>query len=160
MNPGPHPFYKKGKRIVDYLTLLLLHLFAAIFFVGTVFFEVLMLEGIRGHMPRDAMRAVESAIGRRARRIMPFVIIILYAAGLTMAWRYRTVLAQPFDSTLGTLLSLKILLALSVLGHFIYAVRLGAQGRLKSRASRIIHLSVFAHVVVIVFLAKAMFYLN
>jgi len=77
-----------------------------------------------------------------------------------MAWRYHTVLAQPFESTLGTLLSLKILLALSVLAHFIYAVRLGAQGRLKSRQSRLIHLSVFAHVVAIVFLAKAMFYLG
>jgi len=137
-----------------------LHLFAAILFVGTVFFEVLMLEGIRRHVPREAMRAVESAIGRRARRLMPFAIIILYGAGVGMAWRYHTVLAQPFESTLGTLLSLKILLALSVLGHFIYAVRLGAQGRLKSRQSRLIHLSVFAHVVAIVFLAKAMFYLG
>jgi len=145
---------------VDYFTLLVLHLFAAILFVGTVFFEVLMLEGIRRHVPREAMRAVESAIGQRARRLMPFAIIILYGAGLGMAWRYHTVLAQPFESTLGTLLSLKILLALSVLGHFIYAVRLGAQGRLKSRQSRLIHLSVFAHVVAIVFLAKAMFYLG
>nr|WP_218940620.1 hypothetical protein [Pusillimonas noertemannii] len=140
--------------------MLVLHLFAAILFVGTVFFEVLMLEGIRRHVPREAMRAVESAIGQRARRLMPFAIIILYGAGLGMAWRYHTVLAQPFESTLGTLLSLKILLALSVLGHFIYAVRLGAQGRLKSRQSRLIHLSVFAHVVAIVFLAKAMFYLG
>jgi len=145
---------------VDYFFLLVLHLFAAILFVGTVFFEVLMLEGIRRHVPRDAMRAVESAIGRRARQIMPFAIVILYAAGLGMAWRYRSVLAHPFDSTLGTLLGLKILLALSVLGHFIHAVRRGAQGRLNSRASRHIHLSVFAHVVAIVFLAKAMFYLN
>lgn len=145
---------------MDYFTLLVLHLFAAILFVGTVFFEVLMLEGIRRHVPREAMRAVESAIGRRARRLMPFAIIILYGAGVGMAWRYHTVLAQPFESTLGTLLSLKILLALSVLGHFIYAVRLGAQGRLKSRQSRLIHLSVFAHVVAIVFLAKAMFYLG
>lgn len=145
---------------MDYFTLLVLHLFAAILFVGTVFFEVLMLEGIRRHVPREAMRAVESAIGRRARRLMPFAIIILYGAGLGMAWRYHTVLAQPFESTLGTLLSLKILLALSVLAHFIYAVRLGAQGRLKSRQSRLIHLSVFAHVVAIVFLAKAMFYLG
>lgn len=145
---------------MDYFTLLVLHLFAAILFVGTVFFEVLILEGIRRHVPREAMRAVESAIGQRARRLMPFAILVLYGAGLGMAWRYHAVLARPFDSTLGTLLSLKILLALSVLGHFIYAVRLGAQGRLKSRQSRLIHLSVFTHVVLIVFLAKAMFYLG
>lgn len=145
---------------MNYLTLLLLHLFAAIIFVGTVFFEVMMLEGIRRHVPRDAMRSVESAVGKRARRVMPWIILVLYGAGLSMAWQYRSVLAAPFESTLGTLLSLKILLALSVLGHFIYAVRLGAQGRLKAARSRVIHLSVFAHVIIIVFLAKAMFYLR
>lgn len=58
-----------------------LHLFAAIMFVGTVFFEVLILEGIRKPVGREAMRAVEAAIGRRARRIMPFVILVLYSAG-------------------------------------------------------------------------------
>jgi len=145
---------------MNYLTLLLLHLFAAIFFVGTVFFEVLMLEGVRRHVPKDVMRAIESAIGKRARRIMPWVILVLYGAGLGLALRYTGVLANPFDSTLGTLLTLKIVLALSVLGHFIYAVRMGSQGKLKSSLSRNIHFSVFAHVLVIVFLAKAMFYLN
>lgn len=145
---------------MSYFTLLMLHLFAALFFVGTVFFEVIMLEGIRRHVPREAMRAVESAVGTRARRIMPFVILVLYGAGISMAWQYRGVLAAPFESTLGTLLTLKIVLALSVLGHFIYAVRLGAQGRLKATRSRIIHFSVFAHVLLIVFLAKGMFYLG
>ncbi len=145
---------------MNHLTLVTLHLFAAIFFVGTVFFEVLMLEGIRKHVPRDAMRAVETAIGARARRLMPFAIVILYAAGITMAWNYRAALANPFASTFATLFSLKILLALSVLVHFITAVRMGAAGRLTSRHFRAIHLSVFLHVVAIVFLAKAMFYLT
>lgn len=140
--------------------LVTLHLFAAIAFVGTVFFEVLMLEAIRREVPRDAMRAVETAIGRRARRVMPLVLIVLYGAGISMAWQYRDVLAHPFSSSFATLLSLKILLALSVLVHFVSAVTLGARGKLRGRHSRAIHLSVFAHVVLIVFLAKAMFYLS
>src|SRR5690606_15626859 len=82
-------------RVMNYLTLLLLHLFAAIIFVGTVFFEVMMLEGIRRHVPRDAMRSVESAVGKRARRVMPWIILVLYGAGLSMAWQYRGVLAAP-----------------------------------------------------------------
>jgi len=145
---------------INHLTLVTLHLFAAFIFVGTVFFEVLMLEGIRKHVPRDAMRAVETAIGVRARRFMPFVIIVLYAAGIAMAWEYRAALANPFSSTFATLFALKILLALSVLAHFITAIRMGAAGRLKSHHFRYIHLSVFAHMVAIVFLAKAMFYLS
>ena len=145
---------------MGYFALVTLHLFAAIMFVGTVFFEVLILEGIREPLGRDAMRSVESAIGRRARRLMPFVMLALYGAGIGMAWQYRDILAHPFGSGFATLLWAKILLATSVLGHFITAVTLGARGKLRSRHFKLIHLSVFCHVVLIVFLAKAMFYLT
>lgn len=143
---------------MGHLVLVILHLFAAIFFVGTVFFEVTILEAIRKPVGREAMRTLESAIGQRARRVMPFVILILYSAGIAMAWQYRDALAHPFDSDFATLLALKIALALSVLGHFITAVTLGARGKLRSRQVRFIHISVFIHVVLIVILAKAMFY--
>lgn len=139
--------------------LVTLHLYAAIFFVGTVFFEVLILEGIRKQLGRETMRSVELAIGRRARKIMPYVMLVLFGAGIGMAWLLRDTLASPFGSTLATLLWLKIILAFSVLGHFITAITLSGTGRLKSRHFQIIHLSVFCHVVIIVFLAKAMFYL-
>ena len=144
---------------MGYFALVTLHLFAAIMFVGTVFFEVLILEGIRKPVGREAMRSVEAAIGQRARRLMPFVILVLYGAGVGMAWQYRDILAHPFGSSFAMLLSIKILLAASVLGHFITAVTLGARGTLKSRHFKLIHLSVFCHVVLIVFLAKAMCYI-
>lgn len=140
--------------------LVTLHLFAAILFVGTVFFEVLILEGIRKPLGREAMRNVELAIGRRARRIMPFAMIVLFGAGLGMAWQFREALAHPFASSFATLLWIKIILAFSVLGHFITAMTLSGTGKLKSRHFQIIHLSVFCHVILIVFLAKAMFYLH
>ncbi len=144
---------------MPYSVLITLHLFAAFIFVGTVFFEVLMLEGVRKHVPREAMREVERAIGSRARRIMPLVLLVLYGAGISMAWHYRAVLAHPFDSSFALLLSIKILLALSVLGHFITAVTLGSRGKLKTRHVQRIHYSVFAHMVGIVLLAKAMLYI-
>lgn len=140
--------------------LVTLHLFAAILFVGTVFFEVLILEGIRKPLGREAMRNVELAIGRRARRIMPFAMIVLFGAGLGMAWQFRESLAHPFASSFATLLWIKIILAFSVLGHFITAMTLSGTGKLKSRHFQLIHISVFCHVVLIVFLAKAMFYLT
>ncbi|MBP7243380.1 hypothetical protein [Amaricoccus sp.] len=145
---------------MSYFVLVTLHLLAAIAFAGTVFFEVLILESLRAPLGRDAMRAVESAVGRRARRVMPFVIAILYAAGIAMAWQYREHLAHPFGSSFATLLTIKIVLALSVFAHFVTAVTLGARGRLTSRRSRRIHVSVFCHVALIVVLAKAMFYVN
>jgi hypothetical protein len=145
---------------MTHATVLILHLFAAIMFVGTVFFEVLILEGIRKPVGRETMRTVELAIGGRARRIMPFVILILYTAGISMAWQHRETLAHPFASSFATLLWLKIILALSVLAHFITAMTLSGTGKLKSRHFQLIHLSVFCHVVLIVFLAKAMFYIT
>ena len=80
---------------MSYPVLLTLHLFAALFFVGTVFFEVLMLEGIRGKVAAPAMRDVEIAIGSRARSLMPWVLLVLYAAGIAMAWQHRAALAAP-----------------------------------------------------------------
>lgn len=145
---------------MSYFVLNVLHLYAAILFAGTVFFEVLFLEAIRKPVGHDAMRLVEGAIGRRARRIMPFVIVVLYSAGIGMAWQYRAILAHPLDSSLATLLWIKIALAISVLIHFITAVTLGARGKLRSRHVRFIHLSVFSHLVAIILLAKAMFYVS
>lgn len=145
---------------MSHFALLILHLFAAIIFVGTVFFEVLILEGIRKPVGREVMRIIELAIARRARRLMPFVMIVLYTAGIGMAWQYRSVLLHPLASSFALLLWIKIALALSVLAHFITAMTLSGTGKLKSRHFQIIHLSVFCHVVLIVFLAKAVFYIS
>ena len=65
---------------MSYGVLLVLHLLAAIAFVGTVFFEVVMLEGVRKHLPQETMRAVERAIGDRATAVMPWVLLTLYSA--------------------------------------------------------------------------------
>ena len=143
-----------------YPVLLILHLFAALAFAGTVFFEVVMLEGVRKHVPREAMRLIESAIGARARRVAPWILLVLYGAGLGLAWQHRAALAQPLASSFGLLLGLKIILAVSVFGHFLTAMALQRRGRLNGRNSRRIHISVFCHVVLIVLLAKAMFYLH
>lgn len=143
---------------MSYPVLLTLHLFGALVFIGAVFFEVLILEGVRKQVSRRAMAEVEQAIGRRARRIMPWVLLMLYGAGIGMAWNYRAVLADPWQSGFGTLLTLKIVLAISVLGHFVRAVTWSASGRMTLRRLRFIHWSVFVHMVAIALLAKAMFH--
>jgi hypothetical protein len=145
---------------MSYPILLVLHLLAAIAFIGTVFFEVVMLEGVRKHLPRETMREVERAIGNRATAIMPWILLTLYGAGIALAWQHRAVLAQPLSSSLGTLLTLKIALALSVFGHFAAAMFWRRRGQLRSRRARRLHLSVFCQVIAIVLLAKAMFYVH
>lgn len=145
---------------MSYFVLNIIHLLAAIMFVGAVFFEVLILEAIGKSIDRRTMRLLESAVGQRARRVMPIVILMLYLAGIGMAWQYRVALSHPLTSSFAALLWVKIVLAISVLTHFITAVMLGAQGKLRSRHVRFIHMSVFCHVVLIVILAKAMFYVS
>jgi len=146
---------------MTYPVLLTIHLLCALFFIGTVFFEVLMLEGIRKNLPKDVMKQLEIAIGNRARRIMPWVLLALFSAGIGMAWlQYTPLLATPSTSKFGLLLWIKIGLATSVFGHFITAMTLRKHGRLHSRNFQRIHLSVFVHVVCIALLAKWMFYVG
>jgi len=145
---------------MSYPLFLTLHLFAALVFIGTVFFEVLFLESIRQQLPAKLMVLLEQAISRRARQLMPWVLLVLFGAGIAMVWlRYRPLLSSPWQSSFGLLLALKILLAVSVLGHFLWAMWLFRRGRMSARHVHIIHTSVFLHMVAIVLLAKGMFYI-
>jgi hypothetical protein len=93
---------------MDYFWIHFIHLLVAAFFIGSVFFEVLIVSPGTGSLPKEVRGKVGAAVGRRARKVMPFVIIILYGAGLGLAWHHRAVLMDPFASSFGTLLSLKI----------------------------------------------------
>ncbi|KJJ97583.1 MULTISPECIES: CopD family copper resistance protein [Pseudomonas] len=144
-----------------YPLLLTLHLFAALIFIGTVFFEVLFLDSIRKQLPAKLMLLLEQAIGQRARQLMPWVLLVLFGAGAGMVWlRYLPLLNTPLSSSFGTLLLAKIVVAASVLVHFLGAMLLFKTQRMTGAWVKFIHHSVFAHMVVIVLLAKAMFYLT
>ncbi len=146
--------------VIPYPLLLIAHLSAALMFVGAVFFEVLILGSALGRVSAETRRRVESAIARRARRLMPWVLAVLYASGLGMVWHYRAALAQPLASSFALMLTLKIALALSVLGHFAVAMRTRGHGERVARRFQRIHVSVFCHMLGIVLLAKGMFYLG
>ncbi|WP_338579293.1 hypothetical protein [Pseudomonas sp. ML2-2023-6] len=144
-----------------YPLFLTLHLFAALIFIGTVFFEVLFLGSIRKQLPAKVMLLVEQGIGQRARILIPWVLLVLFGAGSGMVWlRYVPVLATPLASSFGTLLMLKIVLAVSVLLHFLVAMYLFKSGRMNARYLHFIHGSLFCHMISIVLLAKGMFYLT
>lgn len=136
----------------------LLHLLMGIAFAGTVFFEVMILGALAADTDKDKLRHVETAIGNRAVQVMPFVIVLLFATGLAMAWVHRGALLQPAGSHFAWLLWMKMALAFSVLGHFFTAMWWRRKGALNGRRSRLIHYSVFAHVLAIVVLAKGMFF--
>ena len=145
---------------MSYGLLITVHLLAAMAFAGTVFFEVVLLGGVHGKVAAQHMRPVEQALGTRATAVMPWVLLALYSAGAGLAWQHRALLAHPLASSMGLLMAIKIALALSVLLHFFTAMWWRRKGQLNGRRSHRLHLSVFCHVLVIVLLAKAMFYLH
>ena len=137
---------------------LITHLLCATIFIGIVAFEVLILEGIRPMLSESAMQNVEKGIHTRGKKIMPYVVTLLFITGIYMGFNYMQGMNwQPFESAFGLMLSAKILLALSVLVHFILAMKHSICGTMSSKRFKYTHLSVFTHMVLIVFLAKGMF---
>lgn len=145
---------------MSYLLIKFIHLSAAAFFIGGVFFEVMILSKSTPALAAEPRQQLSTALGKRARKVMHVVVIALYGAGIWLAWQYRSALAAPFDSSFGTLLLLKILVAISILGHFLSVVYFLRKQRMTPKVSRVIHVSVLVQMVVIMFLAKAMFLLN
>lgn len=143
-----------------YFYALVVHLLCAVTFIGVVFFEVFILEGIRGHIGEKTMLDVEEGLVRRARRIMPFVVALLFISGGYLGTTQFMAMGLDFSNSIIVLLSIKIVLAVSVLIHFINAMLTALNGCMTSERLKWTHLSVFVHMVLIVILAKAMFYFS
>lgn len=124
-----------------------IHLTAAAFFIGGVFFEIMVVSPATRSLTAEHQEKVRSAVGLRARKLMPLVILALYGAGLTLAWHHREVLGDPFSSSFATLLAMKIAVALSILLHFITVITLMKTGRITPMVSRCIHYSVFGQMI-------------
>ena len=82
---------------------------------------------------------------------------VLAVARLLLGWKPGMAVAL---AVAGLLLTIKIVPALSVLLHFFTAMWWRRKGQLNGRRSHRLHLSVFSHMLLIVLLAKAMFYLH
>lgn len=136
----------------------LLHLACAIVFAGAVAFEVLILEGLHGELGIEEMARLERLVVRRARRVMPFVVALLFASGGVL-FAVRCAGFACLGSRFGLLLGLKVLLALGVLGVFVSTMWTALRGRLDPCRFRSTHRVVLALMAGIVFLAKAMFLL-
>ncbi|ALI03615.1 hypothetical protein C1Y08_17440 [Pseudomonas sp. FW306-02-F02-AA] len=141
-----------------YPYLLVTHLLAAIAFIGTLFFEVVIWHHARQHLMAAAQLTADQTIAVRSRKVLHGVVLLLYGAGIGLAWQYRGALSQPLASSFGTLLSLKILLALSIIGHYLLLAYWLTHARLTAPRASWIRRSILGHMLLIVILAKAMFY--
>jgi hypothetical protein len=145
---------------MSYPILITVHILAAIMFIGVVFFEVVFIESIRKKIPVDMMALVQQGITGKARKIMPYILTFLFFSGLGMAHHHFPHFSGMMSSSFGKLLSFKMAVAFSVLGHFFTAMYLSRHGKMTCSRFKFIHLSVFCHQLIIVFLAKNMFYIS
>lgn len=145
---------------MSYSLLHVIHLLAAIFFIGTLFVEVMVLSRVRQQIEPALMQRVDKAVGARLRVVLHWVVLFVYGAGIGLAWYHRQALADPFASSFATLLALKILLAIGVFFTFGMVAMLLRSGRMTPARYRRIHWAIFAQMIGIVLLAKGMFYLH
>ncbi|WP_434456665.1 hypothetical protein JQR85_14540 [Stutzerimonas urumqiensis] len=145
---------------MTYSLLHLLHLLGAIAFIGTMFFQVVIFGKVKQQLGEQAVEPVEKAIGARSRKVLHWVVLLVYGAGLGLAWHHRHLLANPLASAFGTLLTLKIVLAVAVFVSFGLVAMLLQRGRMTPARYRKLQWAVLAQMLGIVVLAKAMFYLS
>ncbi len=145
---------------MSYSVLHVVHLLAAIFFIGTLFFEVMILGRIRQQLGEQTMPLVERAVGARSRVVLHWVVLFVYGAGIGLGWYHRQALADPFSSSFATLLSLKVLLAIGVFFTFGLVAILLRKGRMTPARYRAIHWAILLQMIGIVLLAKGMLYVH
>ena len=141
---------------MTYLLIKILHLLAAMAFIGTLFFQVLILTPAGRRLDAGVRTPMSQALGQQARRVIHVVALVLYGAGLTLAWPYRSLLADPLSSHFATLLSLKILLALLIIGHYAALIFLRRAQRVTERTMHLLNISLLVHAVLLVICAKTM----
>lgn len=137
-----------------------LHLLAAIAFVGVVFFQLVILAKVKTQLDPSALPALEHALSVRIRAVLHWVVLLLYGAGIGLAWHYRHMLSAPFSSSFATLLTLKIVLAVAVFVSYGVLALLLRNGRMTPALYHKLHWAVGVQMLAIVLLAKAMFYLQ
>jgi uncharacterized protein len=145
---------------MSYSLLHVLHLIGAIAFIGTLFFEVIILAKVKPQLAPGAVLELERALGKRTRTVLHWVVLLVYGAGLGLAWYHRQTLSDPFASSFAMLLSLKIVLAVSVFLSFGLVAMLLRSGRMTPSLYRKLHWAVLAQMLGIVLLAKGMFYIQ
>lgn len=139
-----------------YLSLKTLHLLMAIAFIGTLFFQVFILAPVGRQLPEDMRGRMSTLLGQQARHVIHWVALLLYGAGIALVWPYRQALADPLASTFTFLLSVKLLLAVLIIGHYVALIVLRIKGRITERGMRMLNISLLAHAVALVLCAKAM----
>ncbi|MFA6760810.1 MAG: hypothetical protein WCR69_07200 [Sulfuricurvum sp.] len=88
-----------------------IHLLLAIAFLGYVFSDVVLIDPLKKHLPKDASEKISKLLGGKSFKIFPLSLLVIILTGGMMMSRYINSEAGVFNTPLQQLLMLKILLA-------------------------------------------------
>lgn len=142
-----------------YLLLKILHILMAIAFVGSLFFQVLILSPAVQVLEQPQRQHFMLILGQQARKVIHWVVLFLYASGVGLVWPYRHLLLNPLASTFSLLLTIKLCLALLIVLHYAGLILLRRRQLLTERGMFRLNCSLMLHGVALVSCAKAMFLL-
>jgi hypothetical protein len=104
--------------------IVLIHLICAIFFLGAITTEVLVLAPLHRYLSLEDFRRIEFLMFRQIRRTYPLFLLPLYGSGF---WMYYTFysgadgLADFLSTTFGLMLTIKLVLAMGLFTIFALA---------------------------------------
>jgi len=143
-----------------YTIVLIVHLSAAIIFLGFVFADVMVLGVLKKDFGDIRAKEIKQSIGARGRKIFPIAVLTLVLTGGFMMSKYINSDLGMFNTSLQQLLLLKIFFALLIVSGIVYSLtRKLFNKEPNAHFSKHFHKYVLALGLVIVVLAKAMFVL-
>ncbi len=142
-----------------YPFLLVIHLFCAIIFVGYLFFDVIIYPNVKKMLGDEIDKKVSSAIQKKARKIMPFCVLLLLLTGGMMLSRYIGGDIGYLNSKLQILLLIKTGLASIIFLFVAISLSCAFVFKCKNPVGNIIHPVAFTLAIFIVIIAKLMFYI-
>jgi len=143
----------------SYSLALIIHLFAAIFFIGFVFSDVVILPVLHRDFDKSIVVQIKNSISGRARKIFPLTVLILVLSGGFMFSKYINSTIGFTGSALQILLLVKFLIALVIVAGIVYSLSCKVLKKQPHVIMQKFHTYVLIMGIVIVVLAKLMFIL-
>ncbi|MGG7048548.1 MULTISPECIES: copper resistance protein CopD [unclassified Campylobacter] len=136
----------------------LVHIICAIIFLGYIFFDVVIFSRLKNILG-DEFERVKAAITSKAIKIMPLCLLLLIlSGGMMMSTWVGSKAGGYFETTLQTLLMIKVILALILACGVVFNLSHRALGKQPPKFMREnLHTVAFIFGFAIVILAKAMF---
>lgn len=107
---------------MSYTIVQIVHLLAAIMFLGFVFTDVVILPIIKKKLGIEEYQKIKQVIGQKAIRIFPLTLLVIILSGGYMFSKYINTSAGLVETSLQKFLLIKVILALLIVSGVIYSL--------------------------------------